>query len=183
MGNADKIFDGLLVLQFRSGQTKAISLLVKRYQMKLCKHAFWYIKDVDVAKDIVQDSWSVMIRKMNTLKDPNSFGSWAMRIVTRKSLDYLNQNRLLREKQKELYNQRYVSEAEDREEDQLESIRAALKQLTNAQKTVMRLFYIEGYSLNEISEILEISTGTVKSRLFHAREKLKLIIKSKNHEK
>ena len=60
-----------------------------------------------------------------------------------------------------------------------------LKEINNLpikQKQVVRLFYLEELSLKQISEILNISIGTAKSRLFHAREKLKTILKHRNYE-
>jgi len=53
----------------------------------------------------------------------------------------------------------------------------AIETLSKDKQNVLRLFYVEDYSLKEISVILNISLGTVKSRLFQAREKLKTIIK------
>ncbi|MGB5359929.1 MAG: RNA polymerase sigma factor, partial [Eudoraea sp.] len=61
MGNAKKIFEGLLVLQYRSGNKTAFSLLVKRYNLKMCNHAYWFTYDKDIAKDIVQDSWGIIL--------------------------------------------------------------------------------------------------------------------------
>lgn len=54
----------------------------------------------------------------------------------------------------------------------------AIPELTNDLQQVLYLFYTDNYALNEISEILNISVGTVKSRLFHARGKLKTIFKN-----
>ncbi|WP_452599421.1 RNA polymerase sigma factor [Pontimicrobium sp. MEBiC01747] len=45
------------------------------------------------------------------------------------------------------------------------------------------MFYVQDYSLKEISNVLDVSVGTIKSRLFHARERLKLILKHNNYEK
>ena len=87
-----KIFDGLLVLQFKAGDKKALELLVKRWHSKLCNQANWYTKDSDLAKDIVQESWGRILKKIHTLKEPNNFGSWASKIVIRKSIDYLRKN-------------------------------------------------------------------------------------------
>jgi RNA polymerase sigma-70 factor (ECF subfamily) len=47
---------------------------------------------------------------------------------------------------------------------------------------VLKLFYVEDYKLKELSDILKISVGTAKSRLFHAREKLKQQLKHKDYE-
>ena len=58
----------------------------------------------------------------------------------------------------------------------------AINRLPNHQKEVVRLFYIEAYSLKQISSLLKISLGTTKSRLFTAREKLKKTIKQTDYE-
>ncbi|WP_422080831.1 RNA polymerase sigma factor [Ulvibacterium sp.] len=173
----NKTFDALLVLQYQSGDKKALGLLVKRYHGKLCRHSYWYTHDLDVAKDIVQDSWSIIIAKLTGIRDPNAFGSWAMRIVTRKSLDFLNRNKNDRERLKGYRNTRYDADMDEDKESDLIQLEKAIKLLPNDQQVVLRLFYTEEYSLKEIGTILEISTGTVKSRLFHAREKLKTILK------
>ena len=178
MGNPRKIFDGLLVLQYQSGRKKALDLLVKRHHPNLCKHAYWYTHDIDVAQDIVQESWAVIMNKLGNLRDPNSFGSWAMRIVTRKSLDHLNKINKERNKLKNIYANRSQEDAEEQQASDLEKLRAAISELPDSQKQVLRLFYTEEYSLKEISTILEIAPGTVKSRLYHAREKLKTILKT-----
>ena len=59
----------------------------------------------------------------------------------------------------------------------------AIKTLPAHQQMVIRLFYAEDYSLKDISNTLNISEGTAKSRLYHAREKLKLILKNRTNEK
>ena len=54
----------------------------------------------------------------------------------------------------------------------------AIKSLPENHQMVLNLFYVEDYSLTQIGDILDISIGTAKSRLFHAREKLKRLIKN-----
>jgi RNA polymerase sigma-70 factor (ECF subfamily) len=58
-----------------------------------------------------------------------------------------------------------------------------IKNLPNEQQTVLKLFYLEGYKIHQIAEILSIAKGTVKSSLFTAREKLKSTLKHKNYER
>lgn len=180
--DAKKVFDSFLVLQYRSGNKKALELLVKRYHPKLCRHAYGYVKDMDSSKDIAQDSWSTIIAKMNGLRDPNSFGSWAMRIVTRKSLDFLNRNSRTRETLKQYESNSALNGIDEDRAHEIAMLKKAIGALAHDHRVVLRLFYTEEYSLREIAEILEISVGTVKSRLFHAREKLKKILKTENHE-
>jgi len=177
MDNSGKVFDGLLVLEYRSGKKRAFEILVKRYHKKLCRHAYSYTHDFDASRDIVQDSWTIMIHKIESLKKPNRFGSWAFRIVSRKALDFLNKRKRQISHLAAYKNSRYGSDNQDNNESQIQMLRHMVRVLPKDQQIVLRLFYTEEYSLKEISEILEVSVGTIKSRLFHARERLKLKLK------
>ncbi|WP_222983728.1 RNA polymerase sigma factor [Flagellimonas meishanensis] len=178
MKATDRVFDGLLVLEYRSGNKKSLSLLVKRHHLRLCRHAYGYTKDFEASKDIVQDAWSSIIHNMQSLKKPNSFGSWATMIVTRKSLDYLNKKNRDRIKLEDYSYDTETLEGPDETEPEIQHLLVAIKELPENQRMVLRLFYVEEYSLKEIADILEVSVGTIKSRLFHAREKLKMILKN-----
>lgn len=177
MGDTNRIFDGLLVLQYKAGNQNALATLVKRYHLKLCRHSYWYTHDMEASKDIVQDSWGTIINKLGGLKDPNFFRSWAMRIVTRKSLDFVNKRKREIEKLHAFRKSPYVENEGDGLVMEILKLRKAIPSLPEEQQLVLRLFYTEEYSLKEISTILDVSIGTVKSRLYHAREKLKTIIK------
>ena len=185
MNKREKIFDGLLVLQCQNGSKKAFSLLVKRWHNKLCKQAFFYTKDIDLSKDIAQDSWNVIIRRIASLKEPNSFGSWALTIVNRKAIDWLRKHKKNEKKLHTYYENSQINHdteinnnlIEDGDnnitDDTAKTVLNVIKKLPKNQQIILTLFYVEEYSILEISSILSISKGTVKSRLFYAREKLK----------
>lgn len=183
MNSEQRKIDGQLVLDYQSGNKKALMFLVKRYHKLFCEKAFYILKDADVAKDFAQDSWNVIIGKINALENPESFGSWGLRIVYNKSIDRINSTN---RKRLELENYKYQQDSLDEKEDENEELQnrllESLKTLPNHQQDAIRLFYAEDYSLKEISDLLNISVGTAKSRLFHAREKLKLILKHKHYE-
>ena len=63
MKKAKQIRDVDLVKNHQSGDKTSLPILVKRWHLKFCKFAFWIVKDADVAKDIAQESWSVIIKK------------------------------------------------------------------------------------------------------------------------
>ena len=181
MKSSKKIVDSWLIVSYRSGDKKALSLLVKRWHMRLCKQAFWYTKDMDIAKDIVQDSWRMILRKLPNLKDPDRFGSWALTIVRRKALDVLKKKIKHQENLKsyqQLVKASDMSNTEVGDKEKIShSLKDAIANLPLDQKEVLTLFYIEEYSLNEISEITGVSLNTIKTRLFRAREKLKIVLK------
>lgn len=181
MENNHKILDEKLVLRCLEGDENAYNDLVKRWHQRFCKQAYWYTKNKDLAKDIAQDCWLIIFKKLNSLKEPKSFGSWALSIVNRKSIDVLRKHKLIQEKLEDYGKDTSAKDAAFAHDDSTinnhEVIIKAINNLPVNQQTVLRLFYLEEYSIIEISKILKISKGTVKSRLFYAREQLKLIFK------
>lgn len=176
----NRSIDANLVKQFQSGNTQALTELVKRWHKPFCQKAYWIVKDADLSKDIAQESWKSIIVKIHNLKDPTKFSSWALRIVYSKSIDVIresNAKRLKLEAFAVTENQK-VNQTEDNNHLKNELLKG-IRSLPVNQQQVIRLFYVENYSLKEISEILKIAKGTVKSRLFHAREKLKHMLKHK----
>ena len=179
MKATEKVFDGLIVLEYQSGNKKSFPILVNRHHLRLCKYSYRYTMDIEASKDIVQDSWKVIMSKLHTLKEPNSFGSWATKIVIRKSLDYIKNTKRNKVIIEDYYRDYKVDDDSDTKELDLKLLLSIIKELPENQRMVLRLFYLEEYSLKEISAILDISVGTTKSRLFHARERLKIILKNK----
>jgi len=183
MDKPENILDSWLVLDYKSGNKKALAILVKRWHPKFCRQAYWYTKDIHQAKDIAQESWTVIMKKISKLKDTNKFGSWAMTIVNRKAVDWLRVQKRKSDGLKGYYESNInQSVTNNNSINELQGLKSAINKLPDDQQIVIRLFYTESCSLNEISEILNISKGTVKSRLFYAREKLKSIIKKESHE-
>lgn len=171
----NKIVDGYLVLEIQAGSKKAFAILVKRWHKRLCQQAYWYTKDKEVSKDIAQDSWTIILNKIMGLKDPNSFGSWALKIVTRKSIDWYRKHRKERSLKSSLSVSKSI-EPEDVGKDTnrlLAVMHVAICKLPMRQQEIIRLYYIEELSVRQISNVLEVPKGTVKSRLYTAREKLK----------
>lgn len=178
MNKTKEISDADLVVKYQSGDKKALIILVTRWYKKFCSHAYWYTKDVDLSKDVVQESWAVIIDKMKMLRKADKFGSWGLSIVTRKAIDSLHEQNKYRKLDS-------YAEANLVEEEQINSsslhnlVLKEIKGLPNEQQIVLKLFYVEGYKIHQIAATLNIAKGTVKSRLFTAREKLKIILKKR----
>lgn len=176
--------DAKLVVKFQSGDKKALARLVKRWHLVFCKKAYWIVKDADLSKDIAQESWRTIMDKIEDLKNPKRFSSWALRIVYSKSLDAIRYHtKELHKKEKYAIEYKEMLVEEKKENKSLKiQLLDALKTLPSHQQHVVTLFYVQEYTLKEISAILNISIGTVKSRLFHAREQLKQKLKQYNYE-
>lgn len=187
MKKPTNITDGDLVIAYQSGDIKALSVLVKRWHVSFCKLAYWYVKDADIAKDIAQESWTIIIRKLSGLKEPEKFKSWAISLVNRRAIDWIRAQRNEYKKLHRFYDERsskvQIQEDESDRQELRKKLLSAIYELSEDQQVVVKLFYTQNYSLKEISTLLKISVGTTKSRLFHAREKLKTILKHRNYEK
>tara|TARA_R110002049_G_scaffold265985_1_gene442099 strand:- start:2105 stop:2458 length:354 start_codon:yes stop_codon:yes gene_type:complete len=113
------------------------------------------------------------------------FKGWALRIVCNKALDVLNEKKrtIIKVEAYKYEQEDLITKEENNREDLKKLLFKTVNVLPEHQQIVIQLFYVEDYSLKEISNILNISTGTVKSRLFHARERLKLTLKNRNYKK
>lgn len=179
MHKKNHISDGILVTRYVHGDQSALALLVKRFHQTFCNHAYWIVKDADAAKDIAQDSWNLIINKVDTLKDAERFKSWGIRIVHRKAIDW-TKTVSKQSQHREAY--KVTKSIQDIPSEDISPLKQkllkAIHELPIHQQQVIRLFYVNEYSLKEVSKIIDISEGTAKSRLFHAREKLKSLLKT-----
>ena len=176
--------DYWLLEQYISGQNGALAVLVQRWHSKLCKQAYWYTKDSEASKDIAQESWESVIKKADNLKDPKKFGSWILTIVKNKSINWIRKQK--RSNAEIEFHRKGIKEIDNEEvkrnSEETDPVLKEIQKLPENHQIVLKLFYLEEYSLKQISKILNISKGTVKSRLFYAREKLKSSLKQRNYE-
>lgn len=182
MSPTEKEKDALLILDYQSGNALALTELVTRWHKHFCTKAFYIVKDADEAKDVAQDSWRTIIAKMETIKDPKSFSGWAMRIVHTKSIDVLRMRQKDLKRKDTIKNENIELDEPYNEKTELKrKLYNAILELPIDQQEVIRLFYLKEKSLKDIAKLLQLKAGTVKSRLFHAREKLKIILKNENY--
>lgn len=136
-----------------------------RYYRLACS----YVKNEYDAMDIVQEAACKAIYKSDTLKNPDYAGSWIYRILLNEAYN------ILRKKQKEDYQ---TQEMELYREDYYEDLDLlqAIHQLRQEEQTVIYLRYYEDRQLDEIAEITQEKLSTVKSRLYRAMQKLKMVL-------
>lgn len=184
MHGEQHLTDRELIAQYRAGDQCALASLVRRYHKSFCEKAYWVTKDKNVAKDVAQDSWMTIIKKLHTLENLDRFKSWALRIVYTKAVDGIKHIKREDELKRTVARTTSVSSpTAEQKELKLNALLAAIKKLPTGRQNIIRLFYAEEYSITQISSLLGIPRGTVKSRLFTAREQLKLLLKNINDEK
>ena len=164
----EQIADEILVMDAQSGKGEALEILVSRWQKRLWRHALCLTGLTGAAWDISQESWLDIVRGLTRLKDPAKFGSWAYRIVSHKAYDWrrhCGREFSLRIEPEETN----VVTAEEGKQERASDVHDMLRRLSPHAQVVLNLYYLEGFSLAEIANILGTPEGTVKSRLHAAR--------------
>lgn len=121
-------------------------------------------------EDAVQNAILKAYLKIHTLKKEQFFKTWLTRILINECYSKLRENKRI------VPYEEYMQEAAAEEEDCSE-IYTAIMSLKKDIRITVELYYIEGYSVSEIKDILKIPAGTVKSRLYKGRSLLKSILK------
>ncbi len=174
MRSREDILDELLVLRTQGGDVASLDMLARRWHPKLLRHATHLTGEREGGADVAQEAWLAIVRGLRRLQDPARFRAWAYRIVTRKSSDWIR-SRVRRRR----LNDRAAAEpaaaavTPPEPTGQMDRLRKAMAGLPADRQALLAMFYVEGMTVGEISEALSIPRGTVKSRLFHARNILR----------
>jgi RNA polymerase sigma-70 factor (ECF subfamily) len=179
------VTDEDLVARARNKDFAAFEELVDRYEDKIFRLAFRFVRNETEAKEIVQDTFLLVWRKLDTFKGDAQFGSWLYRVATNAALMRLRAQRRHPEVSTEelpidyLDNYGQLPAAGEnwakRPDDELQSdelrrrIQKAVDELPEIYRTVFLIRDVEGLSTEETAEVLEISIPTVKTRLHRAR--------------
>ncbi len=167
-----RIFDEYLASAARAGDRDAFSRLAERWQPKLLGHAYRLSGDAELARDIVQDAWADIVKGLSGLDDAAVFPAWAFRIVTRRAADAIRKVQRQRKTMDAFAAE--PSPSEDVEgEVSSRALSEAMTALPPEQRAAIALFYREDLSVAEIAAALSVPAGTVKTRLMHARRKLR----------
>lgn len=177
MGKWDSSSDALNVIRAQDGESAAIEALYRVWNERFVAHLSRMLRDTEAARDAAQDGWIAIARAINRLDDPALFRSWAYRIMTNKALDIARRHsRDARLKESAANELRVNSEAVPLMGGESEAggkLIHLIDALSPKRQALLRLYYVEELNIAELAEIFEIPTGTVKSRLFQAREALK----------
>lgn len=171
-------YNEMLVLeQIRQGDSSAFKALVHEWQDNIHRFAYRFFYDEDDASEITQKTFIKVYHNLDQLEDPGKFGSWIYKIANNLCLDELKRAGRRKSSSLELVHHNgneHTTPATHLEEKELgEWIQKALVTLPEEQRTVIILKEYEGFTFREISEILEISENTVKSRMYYGLTKMR----------
>lgn len=169
------------------GNVDAFSALYESTQNNMYYLALKYMKNPDDAKDVLQDAYIKAWQSLPTLKDPEHFPAWLGRIVANTAKNMLVKKKpdLFSELEKENEDgDEFVFQIEDentsyqpelnytQKETQI-LVRELIDSLSDEQRFCILMYHLEGQSIKEIAETLDVSENTVKSRLNYGRKALK----------
>ena len=163
------IEDQLLVMAAIDGDAQAMELLVSRWQRRLWHYVYRRTSDPQATWDITQQCWLDIVKGIRKLNDPACFKAWAYRIATNKLIDWL------KDRNKKQPIELDLAQAEGQVSDDDLRVQELLGKLKHESRTVLSLYYMEDLSVREISIALKVKPGTVKSRLYTARQELKAL--------
>lgn len=148
--------------------------LLEQNKLRFYKTAKSILKNDDDVYDALQEALISIYQNFNNLKNEKYFATWATRIVINKCYDLLRKNKKSKiiSIETELENDIANAGYDDYDVDQY-GIKKALESLNDDLRLIIILYYYDNFSINEISKIIDIPNGTVKSRLYKARTILK----------
>lgn len=173
---SERIFDEYLVAAVLTGDRLALERLVVRWQPRLLRHAWRVSGDAERARDLVQEAWIEILRGVHRLNDVAAFPAWAYRIVTRRCQNSFRGTRREATRSEPFDEDIVVATPEDPSGEftaELSIVMNELTKLPSEQRAALALFYLEGLSVAEMAIALDVPPGTVKTRLMHARRKVR----------
>jgi RNA polymerase sigma-70 factor, ECF subfamily len=177
--------EALLVKRARQGDLAAYDELVRRYQERIYATVYHMTSNHEDANDLAQEAFIKAFQALKSFKGGSSFYTWVYRIAVNKTINFLKQRK--NKSQISLndldFNAEHdpdlvalISEKTPRREINLnelqERLNAAMQKLSEPHRLVVTLHDVQGLSHEEIAEIMDCNIGTVRSRLFYARQQL-----------
>jgi RNA polymerase sigma-70 factor (ECF subfamily) len=162
-----------------AGDSAAFGNLVRRYQDRLYSAVVHIVGCRSQAEDVVQDSFVQAYVKLSTFKHNSKFYTWLYRIAVNVSISHRRRKKLeysVEQSREATGDEPLDSNAPPSEpleqEERREQLEQALQRLTPEHRTIIILRHMEEFAYEEMAEILDISVGTVRSRLHRARAQL-----------
>ena len=175
--------DYAIIRQFIDGDNSAFQILVKRHKEKVRNIVYVTMNNSALVDDIAQEVFITVYRNLKYFRFESQFTTWLYRITVNRCKDYLRKMNVRKifsplEEGKEVTE--YTTPAENNDVSRI--VRDAISKLPVKLRMPLVLKDIEGFSYQEISETLKCEMGTVKSRIFRGRERLKEILQPLERE-
>lgn len=187
-----EVADEELVRRVQRGDKKAFDLLVLKYQNRIIQLINRYVRDPYEAQDIAQETFIKAYRALGSFRGDSAFYTWIYRIAINTAKNHLaarsrrpTDDEIEVEVAEQFESENSLRDQETPEgvllsEELGQTIQLALEELPNELRTAITLREMDGLSYDEIAEVMECPVGTVRSRIFRAREAIDKKIRSLN---
>jgi RNA polymerase sigma-70 factor (ECF subfamily) len=172
-------FDSVLLERFRHGDRAAFTELVIRYQKPIYNAAFWVLRKAEDASDVTQIVFMKVVERLDDYDPRYKFFSWIYRIAVNESLNLLRRNGRDDPLDDDFEIEGPESATPEWQLDasqQSRHIQDALMSMSINDRMVLTMRHFSECSYEEIAQILDIDAKTVKSRLFDARSRLRVLL-------
>jgi RNA polymerase sigma-70 factor (ECF subfamily) len=171
-----------LVLRVQQGDRSAFDLLVIKYQHKIIQLVNRYVKDQSEAQDVAQEAFIKAYRALGNFRGDSAFYTWLYRIAINTAKNYLvSRSRRSSDYQVDVQDAEAIENAPQLQgmetperlllnQEIIDTIKTAIDKLPDEMRTAIMLREFEGMSYEEIAEAMDCPVGTVRSRIFRARE-------------
>ena len=176
-GKNEKDEDFMLIKAFIKGNDTTFRTLVLKHKDKVRNLIFLTLGDAEFVDDISQDVFISVYHKLKEFRFESKFTTWLYRITVNKCRDYLRKKRVrsifvpIKDSDTE-----YGTGPFSENVDIPNLVRSAIEKLPEKLRTPLVMRDIDGFSYKEIADQMGTEVGTIKSRIFRARESLKLIL-------
>ena len=184
-----QISDEILIKKFQEGDVGAYNQLVNRFKDRLLNFIYRFVNDLDLAEDLVQDTLLKLYTHKDSYQEIAKFSTWLYTIAANLARTELRKKKrrktfsvteLSRDDREFIIASSDVDPSEDLSSQYFEkSVQRALAELPDDFKTIIILRDIQELSYDEISKIVDVPLGTVKSRINRGRVKLQQLLKKK----
>lgn len=154
---------------------EAFAHIIRHYKNIVFGVALSRIGNFHDAEDVAQNVFIEAFERLEILKDPNRLGAWLRSITIHRSINHVQRKPPVvnMEHMDDLMGKNTTPHGELEQKDLRNQVMSAISRLSKKQQETVTLFYISGYSQQEIADIQEVPLGTIKRRLHDARNKLK----------
>lgn len=175
--------DFILIREYNNGSQTAFERLMVRHKDKVRNLIFLTLNDSEFVDDISQDVFISIYHKLSEFRFESKFTTWLYRITVNKCRDYLRKKRVRSIFVPIMDSHENISSSGIHEDIDIPGlVRKAINRLPDKLKIPLVYRDIDGLSYNEIAEKLDCEVGTVKSRIFRARESLKAMLEPYQRE-
>lgn len=171
--------DSLLISRIAKGDQAAVRTLFARYHVRIFRFVLRFVKSEAVAEELANEVFMDVWRNATKYEGRSSASTWLLAIARNRSLSYL------RKRQEESMDDKTAEQMADgadtpevtaQKTNKGEIMRACMKRLSPEHSEIIDLVYYHEKTIKEVSEIVGIPANTVKTRMFHARKKLSVLL-------